>query len=359
MGLFAGPLPKPVSELPSLVDYRDDSQKLAQRARSYLHANCSHCHRNGGGGNSEFFALASLEFDQLKMLNGSPRHGSFHLPDAKIVHAGNPFKSMIYYRMSSLGSGRMPRLGSTVVDDDGVDLIYEWIKSIEPSIDTDKGLETTAGALHLVRLIQRGDLAGDSAKRVIERAVTQEPHIRDLFERFLPESQRTKRLGSTIDPRDILQLQGDASTGQEMFFEQSGVQCQSCHRIGGRGMAVGPDLDQIGKKYNRSQLLESILEPSKKIDAEYLQYQCITNDGKSYTGVLSEKTEEFVILQDGKAQSHKIDRSNIEELVALSTSLMPELLVRDLTAQQVADLVAYLGSLGNSTSLPTVRSSGD
>ncbi|MDG2385450.1 MAG: PQQ-dependent sugar dehydrogenase [Pirellulaceae bacterium] len=357
LGLFAEPLPKPVAEMPSLVDYRDDSQKLAKRARSYLHANCSHCHRNGGGGNSDFFALASLKFDQLKMLNASPRHGSFHVPAAKIVLAGNPFKSMVYYRMSSLGSGRMPRLGSTVVDDAGVDLIYEWIKSIEPTIDPDTGLETTVGALHLVRLIERGDLSGDSAQRIIEQAVTKEPHIRDLFERFLPESKRSKRLGSSIDPPAILQLNGDASHGQRMFFEQSGVQCKSCHRIGGRGMAVGPDLDQIGKKYNRSQLLESILEPSKKIDAEYLQYQCITNDGKSYTGVLSEKTDEFVILQDGKAQSHKIERANIEELVSLSTSLMPELLVRDMTAQQVADLVAYLGSLRNDTSLPSDRSS--
>ena len=288
------------------------------------------------------------------MLNASPRHGSFHIPGARIVKAGDPFKSIIYYRMSSLGGSRMPRLGSTVVDEQGLDLIYQWVRDLastetKPVVDADSGLTSTVGALRLALAIERRELPGELAEQMVQQAAAGEPHIRDLFERFIPESQRTRRLGSSVDPPTILQLDGDIKRGKHLFLEQTGVQCKSCHRIGDRGAAVGPDLNQIGKKYSRSQLLESILQPSKKIDAEYLQHQCITTDGRSYSGVVTEKTDEFVVLRDAQAKSHIIARNDIDVLQAMSTSLMPELLVRDMTAQQVADLVAYLSSLREGT----------
>ena len=44
------------------------------------------------------------------------------------------------------------------------------------------------------------------------------------------------------------------------------MQCKTCHRIGGKGTEVGPDLDGIGKKYDRAQILENILDPSKQIN---------------------------------------------------------------------------------------------
>ena len=60
LGIFTKPLPKPVSKLPRLINYHDQTQDLDRRARSYLHANCAHCHQKWGGGNAEFQLQANL-----------------------------------------------------------------------------------------------------------------------------------------------------------------------------------------------------------------------------------------------------------------------------------------------------------
>ena len=76
LGIFKKPLPKPPEELPHLVNYRDESLPLDARARSYLHANCAHCHMKWGGGNAEFQLLATLPLDELGIVNTRPGQGT-------------------------------------------------------------------------------------------------------------------------------------------------------------------------------------------------------------------------------------------------------------------------------------------
>jgi putative heme-binding domain-containing protein len=169
--------------------------------------------------------------------------------------------------------------------------------------------------------------------------------VRDLFERFLPPEKRIKRLGSVIRPEQILALSGDKERGRKVFFETSGVSCKNCHRIQNEGKEIGPDLSQIGKKHARPQLLESILEPSKLIEPKYVTYLAETTEGRVITGVLISKDENEVVLKDAEDKVIRIPAKQIEQLVPQRQSLMPDLLLRDLTAQQVADLLEYLGSL--------------
>src|SRR5207302_5613388 len=136
----------------------------------------------------------------------------------------------------------------------------------------------------------RGQILASAGKR-------SEPQIRDLFERFLPEDQRIKRLGSAIRPEQILSLNGAPTRGKEMFFKSTALQCINCHRIAGAGSTLGPDLSDIGKKYTKSQILESILEPSKSIDPKYIAYLVETTDGKVQTGLLVDKTDKEVVLR--------------------------------------------------------------
>ena len=108
------------------------------------------------------------------------------------------------------------------------------------------------------------------------------------------------------------------------------------------------DLSQIGKKYKREELLESLVEPSKKIDPQFAAYLLITKAGKVYTGIITERTKQQVVLnvlKDGKAEQVRIPASEVEELVLQKKSLMPDQLLRDLTAQQAADLLEFLASL--------------
>jgi hypothetical protein len=83
VGLFTKPLPKPPTEMVRLVDYADSSADLDQRARAYLHANCSHCHRKWGGGNTEFQLLATLPLSELGIAGAKPAHGGFSFPTLK------------------------------------------------------------------------------------------------------------------------------------------------------------------------------------------------------------------------------------------------------------------------------------
>ena len=130
IGLFTKPLPAPPDKLPSLVDYADKTKDLDRRARSYLHANCSHCHRAFGGGNANFQLLATLGLDEMGIVDVPPGQGTHDIPDARIVLPGDPGRSMISHRMATLGVGRMPTLGSTVVDEQGLELIRAWIRSL-------------------------------------------------------------------------------------------------------------------------------------------------------------------------------------------------------------------------------------
>lgn len=374
IGIFTKSLP-PVSELPSLVDYRHEGKDLNLRARSYLHANCSHCHRKWGGGNAEFQFLATLDLADTGT-SVRPGQGNFNIANARVLAPHDPYRSILFYRMSTLGPGRMPRIGSTVVDEAGVKLIHDWIahlpgaglvndasergnakvradiealrKLSNVDIPTKLGplLVSPSNTLRLANALADPSFPAKQRDLIVQWALAAPtPERRDLFERFIPEEKRVQRLGTVVRADKILALPGDVERGRKLFLEATGVQCKNCHRIGGKGTEVGPDLDQIGKKYDRAAILENILFPSKQIEAKYLTYVLETKKGQVFEGILVSKDAKKVVLKDATAKLLEIPADDVDTLVAQQKSLMPELLLRDLTAEQVADLTAFLSSL--------------
>ena len=132
---------------------------------------------------------------------------------------------------------------------------------------------------------------------------------------------------------------------KKIFFDVEGIQCKTCHTIDGKGRPLGPDLTQIGKKFDRRQLLESILQPSKVVDRKYVQHLVETQDGRVYTGLIAEKTGDELVLLDASHQKIHLSTADIELQLPQRQSLMPELQLRDMTAQDVADLLDFLLSL--------------
>jgi uncharacterized repeat protein (TIGR03806 family) len=131
IGIFDKPLPKPPAQLEKLADYRDTKADLDARARAYLHANCSHCHRKWGGGNAEFQLLSTLPLKELGIVDVKPGQGAFDLKDPRYLVPGDPDRSMIHHRMTRLGLGRMPHIASNVVDEQAVKLVADWIKAMK------------------------------------------------------------------------------------------------------------------------------------------------------------------------------------------------------------------------------------
>ena len=141
IGLFTKRLPKPPSELPRIVDYADATQPLHLRARAYLHSNCAHCHQKWGGGNADFQTLALLPADKTGMLDTRPGQGTFGLRDPRVIVPGEPARSLVIHRMGTRELGRMPHVGSNVVDADNVALLRRWIESLaEPAERGKNGL---------------------------------------------------------------------------------------------------------------------------------------------------------------------------------------------------------------------------
>ncbi|MCA9011376.1 MAG: PQQ-dependent sugar dehydrogenase, partial [Planctomycetaceae bacterium] len=382
--LFSTGLIRPAvdaAKIATLVDPHDTIAALDDRARSYLHVNCSHCHRMHAGGAVLSHMHFDLPLDKTNMLQTRPTQGTFGIHAAEVIAPGDPFRSVLLYRMAKLGNGRMPHIGSTEVDQAGLALLYAWLKQLPNESDSeaatsksiakiradetsalvhlcstetvaerseivDRLLASTTGAMQLLHSIDNGELPATVVDLTIQNATKhREVSIRDLFERFLPPEERIKRLGSLVRPEQVLSLTGDAARGREVFFETNGVSCKNCHRIAQEGKEVGPELTTIGKKLSRAQLLESILEPSKQIDPKFVTYLAETKSGKLFTGLLLEKAESEVVLKDAQNNQHRLATGDIEQLVPQRQSLMPDLLVRDMTAQQVADLLEYLSSL--------------
>src|SRR5262249_43819786 len=119
----------------------------------------------------------------------------------------------------------------------------------------------------------------------------------------------------------------------------------NCHRVATQGCTLGPDLSQIGKKYTKAQILAKLLEPSKSIDPKYTLYLVETTDGKFHTGLLAAKTGKEVVLKMAGDKEGRVPAAQVASLAPQRQSLMPEQMLRDLTAEQAADLLAFLAGL--------------
>lgn len=100
-----------------------------ERARGYLHANCSMCHRAGSGA-----ATLDLRIDRslvdAHVCNAPPQAGDLGVPDAKLVTPGDPAKSTLALRLRASDASRMPPVASRVVDEVGATAVDAWIREL-------------------------------------------------------------------------------------------------------------------------------------------------------------------------------------------------------------------------------------
>jgi len=343
-------------KLPKLTDPHGDDP-LKDRARSYLHVNCGHCHRFGGGGAVDFELTFQADLSK-KVLGCTPTRGTFDLPGAQVVAPGDPGRSILFYRMLKFGGGRMPHIGAELPDPQAASLIGDWIRELPSSGDAvestalppadpsaeqiGKLLGSPATAVPLAAQVSNG-LADNSRRKVFEAVAKLPPGtVRDLFEGYLPHTGERK-LGANPRPQAILARKGDADRGRELFWSQR-VQCQTCHKIDGKGTELGADLSAIGKTRTRDELLESLLEPSRRIEPLYQSYLARTLDGRTFTGLLVKRDAKEIVMKDSQNKEVRIAADDLEAVQPARDSLMPTGALADLTAQQAADLLEYLAT---------------
>ncbi len=359
-----------------LVDPNDAAAPRELRSRSWLHSNCSACHRIHGGGTALIFLNHDATLAQTKLVDAPPLQGTFGIADARIVAPGDPYRSVLLHRLSKSGGGHMPALGSTLPDFAALRILHDWIAAMPSSSssssssskaesdalatlrgnhppgdaqrDTALGAltSTVSGALRLLHAVDARLLTPGLRALAIERALAvKDPQVRELFDRFLPDDQRVEVLGSRPSVTAILAKKGDRARGARLFAPDGRAQCSNCHVVNGTGRDFGPDLSKVGTRLGREQLLESLIEPSKAIDPRYTGFVAELKDGTSQTGFIVERTAQGVAMKIATGETVRLPAAATSKLVSQHLSLMPEGLLANLTAQDAADLVAFLESL--------------
>lgn len=126
--------------------------------------------------------------------------------------------------------------------------------------------------------------------------------------------------------------------------------CASCHKLGGEGNTIGPDLAMLDPKKTLPETLRDVLEPSLKINEKFQSYTFALDSGKTVTGLIVEETSDSVKVLSNPLAPDKptiIPVSEIEARKKSDVSIMPQGVLNRLTQEEIMDLIAYVYSKGN------------
>ncbi len=164
-----------------------------------------------------------------------------------------------------------------------------------------------------------------------------DPLVRQRATNVLQRATSSPRQEVVEQYGGALELQGHPEHGRTLYLER----CSSCHRLGGQGNALGPDLVTV-KNGGKEKILTSLLDPNREVAPNYLAYAVETKDGESQLGVISNESSSAVTLRQAYGKELVFRRSQIAAIKGQGTSLMPEGLEAGLTNQDVADLLEYV-----------------
>lgn len=143
---------------------------------------------------------------------------------------------------------------------------------------------------------------------------------------------------------------GDAAAGKIVFKNQ----CAKCHTHSGEGAKVGPDLTGMAV-HPKSHLLTEIIDPSRSVEGNYRQYIVATKGGRNITGLLTSETRTTVEILDAEAKRHTIQRDDIEDIQTSAKSLMPEGFEKQLSKDDLVNLLEFLTQKGKYIPLPLAK----
>jgi len=184
------------------------------------------------------------------------------------------------------------------------------------------------------RLTRRKDELGEMARELFG---TVSANRKEIIEKYRP----------------VLAEQGDAQAGRRVFKKI----CVNCHRIDGEGAQVGPDITDVRNK-TREKLLSDILDPNRAVDPRWLDYLAGTKDGRTVGGLMVRQTGDAIVLRGPKGKEETLPRSEIELFRSTGKSLMPEGVEKEVSVDEMADLLAFLKQRGRGERAAAAATSG-
>ncbi|MBC8003730.1 MAG: HEAT repeat domain-containing protein [Opitutaceae bacterium] len=134
---------------------------------------------------------------------------------------------------------------------------------------------------------------------------------------------------------------GNAADGRKIFFERAEASCLRCHKVGGEGGDVGPDLTGIGTRQPRETILESIAYPNAQIAAGFESVLVEAKNGVTYAGILKSETDKELVINSPEDGLVKVSKANIKSRQK-TLSGMPDGMAGILSPRDLRDLVEYL-----------------
>lgn len=195
---------------------------------------------------------------------------------------------------------------------------------------------------HLLEQLKRHVVKLDGLSDM-DKAAAREPQVAITLP---PVDPNNPNQIANMKPEEVLaaamKREGSAAAGQKYFQSQA---CINCHTYANGQQPKGPHLVDIGKRYKKEELLESILTPSKKIAQGFDTWTFVMASGKVYTGFVVLESAETVTIRQTDGLSREFPQDDVDDRVKQEISMMPKGVVGNLTVEQLADLVAYLQSL--------------
>lgn len=160
------------------------------------------------------------------------------------------------------------------------------------------------------------------------------------------QTASSQAAGAKLTREEIFEFQnkqegvGSAEAGRPIFEKQ----CAICHRFGEMGKDVGPDLTTIASRFKKTDVLESILWPSKIISDQYQSEMFELDDKTIVSGVIVRETPAAVFVRTAESPERPVmlQKAKITTRAASTVSLMPEGLLDAYTQEDIANLLAFV-----------------
>lgn len=186
--------------------------------------------------------------------------------------------------------------------------------------------------------VRSAELAADRRQLLLNHPNSK---IRERAKKLLGSSVNSNRAAVVAEYQPALELNPDIQRGRKFFLKK----CSVCHRVEKQGHQVGPDIVSVQNK-SPADLLIAILDPNREAQPNFNSYTVITDEGRILNGIIAAETATTITLRRAEGKQDIVERSTIDELISSGKSMMPEGLEKDVDKQQLADLLAFIKSLG-------------
>lgn len=168
-----------------------------------------------------------------------------------------------------------------------------------------------------------------------------------------PAPLQTRQAVTTIQDSLARLSTADFRRGARLFFHEAS--CANCHKMGQRGRALAPNLTSMGARAAPKTLAESILKPNAVIMEGFHSVSILTDSGRVHSGFIKQESGLSVELVQADGKVITVPRVAIEERRRQQVSVMPDGLAKQLSPQQVADLIRFIIDAGENPGLLEAR----